>query len=88
VPEVTWQLLTTAPNVPLAEALATALASYGVVSQVVSDTAILGQARPCSVLVDATQMHRARWFLSQGHVSEEELQILAAGAVPGDDSAK
>jgi hypothetical protein len=88
VPEVTWQFLTTAPNAPLAQALASALASCGVVSQVVSDTAILGQAQPCSVLVDAAQIHRARLFLAQGQVSEEELQLLATGRITRDDSGK
>ena len=86
MPQITWQLLTTAPNVPSAHALASLLSADGIVSQVVSDTVLLGECQTCCVFVDSAQIHRAKWLLAQGHFTDEELNFLATGSLASDES--
>jgi hypothetical protein len=78
--QIKWELLTIVPNAPLAHALVDSLAADGVVTKIVSDTTLLGEARTCRVLVDSTHIHRARWLLAQRNFSDEELIKLAAGS--------
>jgi hypothetical protein len=86
MPQTTWQLLTTAPNAPSAHALASLLSAAGIVSQVLSDTVLLGECQACRVLVDSAQFHRAKWLLVQGDFTDEELNSLATGSLTADES--
>lgn len=79
-----WRLLTTAPNVPSAHALANSLAAYGVVSKIVSDTSLLGEWQLCRVFVDTVQVRRAQWLLAQNQFSDQELDFLATGDLAGE----
>ena len=58
--------------------------AQGVASHVVPDSTLLGQALPCRVVVDATLAHRAKWVMSQGQFTDEELTFLATGVVSCD----
>lgn len=84
--QVTWQVLTTAPNPPAARVLADALLAQGVFCRVVTDSTLLGQAMPCRIMVDATLLHRAQWLMKQGEFTDEELSFLATGALSCADS--
>ena len=75
----TWRLLTAAPNLPAAKALAGALIADGVASKIVADTILLGEGQPCRVFVNATQLHRAQRLLLEGEFTDEELAFLAVG---------
>jgi hypothetical protein len=43
---------------------------------------VLGQAAPCRIYVEATQLRQARWALSQRNFSDDELTYLATGELP------
>jgi hypothetical protein len=77
-----WRLLTTLPDLPSAQSLAEILGSEGIAARVMSDAGVLGQAAPSRIYVDAGQLQRARDSLSQRQFSDEELGLLASGAVP------
>jgi hypothetical protein len=47
-----------------------------------TDAGVLGQAAPCRIYVDATQLRQARWALSQRKFSDDELTYLATGELP------
>ena len=79
-----WHVLTTAPDLPSAHALVETLLAQGIDSHVVPDSTLLGQAMPCRVVVDSTLAHRARWVMSQGQFTDEELTFLATGEVSCD----
>jgi hypothetical protein len=79
-----WRLLVCLSDVPSARILTDQLAGEGITSRVVTDAAVMGQAAPCRIFVDATQMYRARTLLSQEQLSESELTFLATGANPTD----
>lgn len=78
--QIKWELLTIVPNAPLAHALVDSLAADGVVTKIVSDTTLLGEARTCRVFVDSAHIHRARWLQAQRNFSDEELASLATGS--------
>jgi hypothetical protein len=80
-----WAVLTTLPDAPFAQTLMDALIGYGVPARVESEPAMLGEARNCHVLVDSTLLHRARWFLALGRVSDAELDFLATGDLPSEE---
>jgi hypothetical protein len=82
--DVTWQLLTTAPNMPAAHAVANLLEGNGVACRLKADSALLGEARSCAVLVEASRMHRAKWVLSEATFAEAELDFLATGQPGGE----
>ena len=75
-----WRLLTTAPNAPCAHALVQSLRANGVDSEIVSDTALLGEGRTCRIMVDQSMEVRARQILADGQFTDEELAFLATGA--------
>jgi len=79
-----WRLLTTLPDLPSAQSLAEILAGEGVVVRVMSDAGVLGQAAPSRIYVEATQLARARYSLSQRQFTDEELGLLASGALPAE----
>ena len=74
-----WRLLTTLPDLPSAQSLADILIHDGVAARVMSDASVLGQAAPSKIYVDATHLHRARWFMAQRQFTDEELEFLATG---------
>jgi hypothetical protein len=82
VPE--WRLLTTLPDLPSAQSLAGILATEGIAVRVMSDAGVLGQAAPSRIYVEATQLIRARHSLSQRQFTDEELGLLANGALPAE----
>jgi hypothetical protein len=84
--QTTWQVLTTAPNTPAAQALADSLLAHGVASRVVTESSLMGEALPCRIMVEATLLRRAQWLMTQGHFTDEELTFLATGAVSCSDS--
>jgi hypothetical protein len=77
--ETEWRLLTTLPDLPSAQSLAQILIDDGVAARVMSDASVLGQAAPSRIYVDATHLHRARWFMAQRQFTDEELEDLATG---------
>ena len=79
MPRVKWQLLTTLSDAPSAEALATVLLAEGINVRIASEAHMLGQAMPCRILVDVSQLVQARWTLSQRQFSEQELLFMATG---------
>jgi hypothetical protein len=80
-----WALLTSLPDAPSAQSLVDALFAYGVAARVESEPALLGEVRNCNVLVQVKLLHRARWFLAQGQISDAELEFLATGKLPSED---
>ena len=81
-----WRLLTTLPDVPSAQSLAQVLMDDGIVARVMSDAGVLGQAAPSRIYVDATHLHRARWFMAQRQFTDEELAYLATGEPGGGET--
>jgi hypothetical protein len=79
-----WQLLLTISDVPSAHAYADVLAADGIDVRVDSDASVLGQAAPCRIYVDASQIRQARWALSQRSLSDEELTFLSTGELPAE----
>jgi len=86
VSHTTWQVLTTAPNPPAAQALADSLLAHGVATRVVTESSLMGEALPCRVMVDAALLHRAKWLMAQGQFTDDELAFLATGAQSCEDS--
>jgi hypothetical protein len=78
-----WQLLITLSDMPSGQAFADVLAADGVAVRIDSDASVLGQAAPCRIYVDSSQMRQARWALSQRSFSDEELTLLSTGELPG-----
>jgi hypothetical protein len=83
--ESQWQLLTCVWDVPSARMLMDLLAAEGIGTRLMTDAAVLGQAAPCRIFVDAIQAHRARQVMSQEPVTEPELIFLATGELTGDE---
>ena len=81
-----WCFLADAPDAPSANALLADLMSNGVAARIVADSVLLGEARPCKVFVRASQVHRARWLVSDPSFSDEELTCLATDSSNPDQS--
>jgi hypothetical protein len=62
-----------------AEAIAELLRGEGIPVYISSNEYVPGLGTNFSVAVAADQSRRARWFLQQSHVSEQELTYLAIG---------
>jgi hypothetical protein len=77
-----WQLLITVSDVPSAQAFAAVLAADGVAVRVDSDASVLGQAAPCRLYIDSSQLRQARWALTQRSFTDEELTLLSQGLDP------
>jgi hypothetical protein len=77
-----WQLLITLSDVPSAQAFAAVLSAEGIGVRVDTAASVLGQAAPCRIYVDTTQLRQARWALSQRSFSDDELTYLATGELP------
>ncbi len=80
-----WRLLVCLSDVPSARILTDQLAGEGISARVVTDAAVMGQAAPCRIFVDATQWYRARTLLSQEQLTESELTFLATGELTADE---
>lgn len=74
-----WRFLVCLSDVPSARILTDQLAGEGISTRVVTDAAVMGQAAPCRIFVDATQQYRAQRLLSQEQLTESELTFLATG---------
>jgi hypothetical protein len=74
-----WQVVAVVADTVSAEVLMGRLAAEGVRVRLKADTALLGEARQCSVLVPSSMVHRARCVLWQTSFSDEELAALALG---------
>ena len=79
-----WCLLTTLPDLPSAQSLASILTAEGISTRVSSEAGVLGQAAPSRIYVDAAQLQRARRWLSERQFTEEELAALSAAAPPSE----
>src|SRR5689334_17889815 len=80
-----WRLLVCLSDVPSARILTDQLLAVGINPRVVTDAAVMGQAAPCRIFVDATEMYRAQRLLSQEQLTESELTRLALGEQTTDD---
>jgi hypothetical protein len=83
--EERWRALTTLHDEISAQVLAESLRTRGVPATVRADTALLGVARACRVMVPAHLVHRAEWVLKSESVSDEELEELAMRAARDAD---
>ena len=81
-----WQILTTAPNVPAARAIAGLLEGQGVQCQLKFDTSLLGEGQQCAVMVEASLLHRGRFVLAEANFTDAELDFLATGLLCCDDA--
>ena len=82
-----WDVVATFSDAPSAQALAVLFRGEGVPAEVVSDTALLGEARRCEIRVPSDLAHRARWLMSQALFTDAELTFLATGELDGADKA-
>jgi hypothetical protein len=72
-----WEEAAVVADTLSAEALIGLLVSEGVTARLQSDTALLGAARQCRILVPRDMIQRARCVLWQTRFSDEELAALA-----------
>ena len=72
----------TLTDVPSAELPTKRLRSEGVSVEIRSDSAIMGQARYCDLIVPSNLLHRANCLQSQWQCSEVELDYWAPGDLP------
>ena len=79
-----WQLLTTAPNMPAARAVAGLLEDHGVKCQLKADTSLLGEGRQCAIMVEASLLHRGKYVLAEASFTDAELDFLATGQLSCD----
>jgi hypothetical protein len=82
-----WRLLVCLSDVPSARILTDQLVAEGINPRVVTDAAVMGQAAPCRIFVDATQEYRARRLLTQEQLTESELTFLATGELTAEEDA-
>ncbi len=83
--DTSWQLLVCASDVPSARLLTDMLANEGIATRVVTDAAVMGQAAPCRIFVDASEAYRARRLIAQEPLTESELTVLAMGETKGEE---
>jgi hypothetical protein len=79
-----WRPLVVLSDVPSARILIDQLAAEGISTRLVTDAAVMGEAAPCRIFVDAIQAHRARLFMAQEKLTESELTFLATGELSPD----
>ncbi len=82
--ELEWRYLTTFSDFPSAQAFADAMRADGINVRLISEAPLLGQASAARVFVEASQLHRAQWIMSQNAMSDEELTLLS-GQWPAND---
>ncbi|HTX06702.1 MAG TPA: hypothetical protein VMD06_12835 [Steroidobacteraceae bacterium] len=81
-----WDVAAVVADTLSAEALIGLFASEGVPARLQSDTALLGAARQCRILVPRDMIQRARCVLWQTRFSDEELAMLAEQTVGADEA--
>ena len=81
-----WDVAAVVADTLSAQALIGLFASEGVPARLQSDTALLGAARQCRILVPKDMIGRARYVLWQARFSDEELAALALGQGEGSAS--
>lgn len=86
-PVVAWEAIASYSDTISAEATVQLLRLEGVQARVVTDTAILGEARRCEIKVPAELAHRARWLLVSPQLSDAELDYLATGSLGDGDAS-
>lgn len=74
-----WERVAGYSDTISAEAAMQLLRSEGMEARLVTDSAILGEARQCEIRVPEKFAHRARRLLSWPQVSDAELDYLATG---------
>ncbi len=72
-----WDVAAVVADTLSAQALLGLFASEGVPARMQSDSALLGAARQCRILVPSDMIQRARLLLWQTRFSDEELAALA-----------
>jgi hypothetical protein len=77
-----WTSVVTLTDVPSAELPAERLRSEGVTVEIRSDSAILGQARYCDLIVPSNLLHRANCLQSQWQCPEVELDYWTPDDLP------
>jgi hypothetical protein len=82
--DASWQSLMTVFDTLSAQVVAERLNAEGVPTRVQTDSAILGAARMCDILVPAELLHRAQWLLASSQFSDAELSYLATGQLGSD----
>lgn len=87
VPRTSWPVLVTVYDTYSAAVLSERLRSEGVPAVLKSDSAILGEARRCDILVAPEMLYRAKQILSESVVSDAELTYLATGELPSADGS-
>ncbi len=78
-----WSVLATFGDRLSAEALLGLMQSEKVPACIASNEVVPGLGTAFAVLVPAEQLRRAQWIREQARVSEEELNYLATGELPG-----
>jgi hypothetical protein len=79
-----WQFLMTVFDEISAQVLTERLKEEGVPTRVRTDSAILGAARACDILVPLELLARAKAILSSEQLSDAELSYLATGKLGSD----
>jgi hypothetical protein len=80
-----WDTAVIVSDTISAHAVLGRLSSEGVAARVQCDTALLGAARQCRILVPAALLRRAKYILWQSSFTDEELAHLAtAGDAPSE----
>lgn len=81
-----WESCQTFSDRGAAEVVCARLVLEGVPAQVEAG-ALEGTIGGFSVIVPRVLAHRARWILAQVPPSDEELEYMATGKLPGQDSS-
>jgi hypothetical protein len=77
--EAGWRVVATVSDTISALALRTFLEAEGITAVIQADTSLLGEARPCDILVPEAAWRRARRLLAESQFSDAELSLLATG---------
>lgn len=80
-----WELCRVYTDRGAAEVLCARLVLEGVPAQIDAHGLDGGVESQYSVIVPVSLAHRARWILAQLPPSEEELEFLATGRLPGQE---
>jgi hypothetical protein len=81
-----WITVAVVSDTLSAQAIYERLTTDGVTARVLSDTELLGTARPCRVQVPEGAEHRARRVLADAQFSDAELEELATGRKAPEES--
>jgi hypothetical protein len=74
-----WTTVAVVQDTLSAQAIHERLTTDGVTARVLSDTELLGTARPCRVQVPEEMEHRAKRVLAEAQFTDAELEELATG---------